>query len=132
MKMGPSNGKCLFADPMYRTLTCRIQRVSMSGRQQTHAISFSFHEAVPHDGDTATKRVPRAIGTLLHNMHKFMAEKLLAFCRVGVVLTWSEIQVRAVCKGQRADRCGFGSDVDADIRETRFEARFHFLQDWTR
>ena len=60
-------------------------------------------------------------------MRQLVTEKLLAVGRLGVVLAWREVEVRAMGEGQGADRGRLVTDVDADVGEAGVEEGLHLL-----
>src|SRR4051812_24527468 len=86
-------------------------------RLDAHPICFGFERVILDDCHTIAERIADAARLLLDDMPQFMAEQFLALNRVRVVLTGSEMDVRAPRIGYRADGGRLLPDVDAHIGE---------------
>jgi hypothetical protein len=94
---------------------------------QAKPIRLGFHGSILNDRNPRPERVLHPSGTLLDDVGQLVAEKLLPVCGVRVVLSGSEIEIRAVREGDRADRRCLRADMDSDIRKAGVEKRLHFL-----
>jgi len=93
------------------------------------AVGLGLEHPVPHHGDPGPEGIPHPPHSLLDDVGKLVAEETLTLGSRGIVLAWSEIDVRALGESHGTDRWSLRADVNPDVREARFEEGFHLLQD---